>query len=426
LPDNYQVVITRQRRSLIRDGQLRIAMLSAHSCPVGKLGAKDTGGMSVYVLELARELGKRGHLVDVYTRAHDPEDKQIYELGHNVRLIHLKAGRNGEMHKLAVYPHLPDFAGKLENFRKRNRLKYDLVYSHYWLSAWVGRFLQGWWDVPHIIMFHTLGAIKNAVGIGEAEPELRIETERYLVKNCHRIIAATGKEKEGLILHYGALPETISVIPCGVNLELFQPVDKEAARQQLGLNGNKNILFVGRLEPLKGIDRLLMAMTYLENREGTRLLVIGGDGNSHYEIERLQRLSRELHIQDSVLFLGLIKQEKLPLYYSAADVCVVPSYYESFGLVTLESLACGTPVVATDVGIAKRVIRQSETGCVVPDNSPHRLAQKISLLLSKPEVSAESINSMRVSVSRFNWASIAEIMVKEYRKVLADYSARRH
>lgn len=408
---------------MIRDGQLKIAMLSAHSCPVGKLGAKDTGGMSVCVLELARELGKCGHLVDIYTRAHDPKDKQIIELGHNVRLIHLKAGRNGEMHKLAVYPHLPDFAGKLENFRKRNRLKYDLVYSHYWLSAWVGRFLQGWWDVPHIVMFHTLGAIKNAIGIGEAEPELRIETERYLVKNCHRIIAATGKEKEGLILHYGALPETISVIPCGVNLELFQPVDKEAARQQLGFNGNKNILFVGRLEPLKGIDRLLMAMTYLENRGGTRLLVIGGDGNSQHEIERLQRLSRELHIQDSVIFLGLIKQEKLPLYYSAADVCVVPSYYESFGLVALESLACGTPVVATDVGSARSVIRQAETGYVVTDSSPHRLAQKISLLLSKPEADAESIGLMRASVAGFSWSGIAEMMVKEYRKVLADYFA---
>ncbi|MBA7659183.1 D-inositol 3-phosphate glycosyltransferase [subsurface metagenome] len=359
--------------------------------------------------------------MDIYTRAHDPKDKQIYELGHNVRLIHLKAGRNGEMHKLAVYPHLPDFAGKLENFRKRNRLKYDLVYSHYWLSAWAGRFLQGWWDVPHIIMFHTLGAIKNAIGIGEAEPELRIETERYLVKNCHRIIAATDKEKEDLILYYGALPETISVIPCGVNLELFQPVDKEAARQQLGLNGNKNILFVGRLEPLKGIDRLLMAMTYLENREGTRLLVIGGDGNSQHEIERLQRLSWELHIQDSVIFLGLIKQERLPLYYSAADVCVVPSYYESFGLVALESLACGTPVVATDVGSARSVIRQGETGYVVADNFPYRLAQKISLLLSKPEVSAESIGLVRASVAGFSWSSIAGVMVKEYRKVLADY-----
>jgi len=412
---------------LITDGQLRIAMLSAHSCPVGKLGAKDTGGMSVYVLELARELGKCGHLVDIYTRVHDPKDKQIYELGPNARLIHLKAGKDEEIHKLAVYPHLPNFAGKLENFRRRNRLRYDLVYSHYWLSAWAGRFLQGWWDVPHVIMFHTLGAVKNAIGIGEGEPELRLKTEKYLVKNCQRIIAATEREKRDIILHYGASPETIGVIPCGVNLELFQPVDKERAKQQLGFNDNgRNILFVGRIEPLKGIDKLLMAMACLKNKKGLRLLVIGGDGHSQYEIERLQRLSRELRIQDSVIFLGLIRQEELSLFYSAADVCVVPSYYESFGLVVLESLACGTPVVATDVGSARSVIRQGETGYVVVDNTPRRLAQKIAFLLSKPKVSAESINSMRASVAVFSWSSIAEAMVREYRSVLTNYFAQKH
>ncbi|MFQ6121877.1 MAG: glycosyltransferase [Dehalococcoidales bacterium] len=410
-----------------RDGRLRIAMLSAHSCPVGKLGAKDTGGMSVYVRELARELGKCGHLVDVYTRVHDPRDKQIYELGQNARLIHLKAGENGEMHKLAVYPHLPDFACQLEHFRKHNRLQYDLVYSHYWLSAWVGRFLQSCWSVPHIIMFHTLGAVKNAIGIGEDEPELRIETERYLVRNCQRIIAATEKEKRDLIWYYGALPETVRVIPCGVSLELFQPMDKEKARQKLGFGSNgKNILFVGRIEPLKGIDRLLMAMTYLKNKQRLQLLVIGGDGNSQHEIGRLQRLSRELQIPDSVTFLGLKKQEELPLFYSAADVCVVPSYYESFGLVVLESLACGTPVVATDVGGARSVIRQGDTGYVVADNTPRRLAQKIALLLSKPGVSAESINSMRASIARFSWSSIAESLARECRSVLANYSARKH
>ena len=248
-------------KSLTRNGQLRIAMLSAHSCPLGRLGTKDTGGMSVYVLELARELGKCGHLVDVYTRVHDPRDKQVYELGQNARLIHLKAGKDGEIDKLAVYSHLPDFARRLENFRKRNHLHYDLIYSHYWLSGWVGRHLQEWWDIPHMAMFHTLGAVKNAIGVGEAEPELRIETERCLVKDCHRIIAATEGEKADLIWHYGASPETIRVIPCGVNLELFQPVDRIAAKQQLNLNGSKTILFAGRIEPLKGIDKLLKAVT---------------------------------------------------------------------------------------------------------------------------------------------------------------------
>ena len=404
----------------MRDGQLRIAMLSAHSCPVGKLGTKDTGGMSVYVLELARELGKCGHLVDVYTRVHDPKDKLIYELGHNARLIHLKAGEDGEIHKLAVYPHLPDFARQLENFRKRNHLQYDLVYSHYWLSAWVGRRLQVWWGVPHMVMFHTLGAVKNALGVGEKEPELRIKTERCLVKNCQRIVAATEREKEDLIWHYNASPGTISVIPCGVNLELFQPVDRELAKQQVGLNGDKSILFVGRIEPLKGIDKLLMAMTYLKNKKRLRLLLIGGGQNSRREMERLQRLSRELQIQDSVTFLGVIRQEELPRFYSAVDVCVVPSYYESFGLVALESLACGTPVVATKVGSAESIIRQGETGYVVADNSPHRLADKIALLLSRPDNSAESVNLLRTSVAGFSWSVIAEAVVKECRTLLAN------
>ena len=174
-------------------------MLSAHSCPLGRLGARDTGGMSVYLLELARELGRQGHSVDIYTRAHDPKDNVMYELGPNSRLIHLKAGENGEINKLAVYPHLPDFARRLEIFRERNNLHYDVVYSHYWLSAWVGRHLQKRWKVPHMVMFHTLGVVKNALGVGEREPELRVRTERSLARSCQRIIAATETEKNDLV-----------------------------------------------------------------------------------------------------------------------------------------------------------------------------------------------------------------------------------
>lgn len=417
----YKQSRDKRGRSLTEEGQLKIAMLSAHSCPMGKLGARDTGGLSVYVLEVARELGKNGHLVDVYTRVHDPRDKQIVELGRNARLIHLKAGGDEEIHKLAVYPHLPDFACHLESFRKHNQLQYDLVYSHYWLSAWVGGFLQNWWNVPHMAMFHTLGAIKNAIGVGEEEPELRIETERWLIKNCHRIIAATEKEKRDIVFHYGALPETVSVIPCGVNLELFQPMDKEKARQQLGFNNGKTILFVGRIEPLKGLDKLLTAMTYLNKKQELRLLVVGGNGYGQDEVERLQRLSRELGIENSVTFLGLIKQERLPLFYNAADVCVVPSYYESFGLVALESLACGTPVVSTKVGGAESVIRHGETGYLVADNNPQHMARKLELLLHRPNGSAESVNSMRASAARFSWSSVAAALEKECRTVLANY-----
>jgi len=212
--------------------RLRIAMLSVHSCPVGNIGAKDTGGMSIYIRELASELSKQGHLVDIYTRAHDPRDKQIVELGKNTRLIHLEAGEVEDIHKLVMYSYLLDFACNSENFRRRNHLRYDLVFSHYWLSGRVGEYLRGWWHVPHIVMFHTLGAVKNAIGIGEDEPELRLEAERDLAQNCHHIIAATEKEKSDLLRHCGASPDRIGVIPCGVNLELFRPVDKELAKKR--------------------------------------------------------------------------------------------------------------------------------------------------------------------------------------------------
>jgi len=398
-------------------------MVSAHSCPVGSLGAKDTGGMSVYIRELAHELGKQGHLVDVYTRAHDPRDSQIYELGRNARLIHLEAGEVEDIQKLVVYSYLPDFACNLENFREHDGLQYDLIFSHYWLSGLVGEYLQQRWNVPHITMFHTLGAVKNAIAIGENEPELRIETERDLAQNCHHIIAPTEKEKEELVRHYGALPERIGVVPCGVNLEQFKPVDKESARQYLGFSNDKIILFVGRIDPLKGIDKLIKAIPYLRNIRGLRLVVIGGGEQNQREIEQLQKLSCNLNIQDSVTFLGLIKHAQLPYFYSAADVCVVPSYYESFGLVALESLACGTPVVATDVGNLKSIIRQGEMGYVITDNAPHRLANKIALLLSKPSTDTESALSIRASVSRFSWSNIAEAIIRECQLVLANYLA---
>lgn len=400
--------------------QLRIAMLSAHSCPVGNLGAKDTGGMSVYIQELAHELGKQGHSIDVYTRVHDPDDPQVINLGPQARLIHLRAGQEEDIHKLTLYCYLPDFACNLENFRKVHGLQYDLVFSHYWLSGWVGKYLQQWWQVPHITMFHTLGAVKNSIGIGEDEPELRIVTERESANSCHRIIATTWREKDELIRYYGASPEKIGVIPCGVNMEQFQPIDKAVARHKLALSDDKILLFVGRIDPLKGVEQLLRAIPHLQSIRGLRLVVIGGDEDSQHEIERLQKLSSELNIRDSVTFRGLIKHDELPSFYSAADACVIPSYYESFGLVALESLACGTPVVTTDVGDLKSIIRQGETGYVVTDNAPQNLANKIDSLLSRPNYDSESALSIRSSVSRYSWTNIAEAVTRELHMALAN------
>jgi D-inositol-3-phosphate glycosyltransferase len=272
-------------------------------------------------------------------------------------------------------------------------------------------------------MFHTLGALKNDIGLGEEEPVLRLETERYLAQHCHHVIATTKRERDYLVRQYGAVPERLSVHPCGVNLELFQPVEKQKARQRLGLVEDKIILYIGRIEPLKGIDQLLKALPLLHDGSSLRLVIIGGDNNSQDEVEKLQSLARDLAIEDLVTFSGLVKQEELPYFYSAADVCVIPSHYESFGLVALESLACGTPVVATDVGDLKSIIRDGENGYVVRDNSPHRLAQKIALILNKSTYDIQSALLIRASVSRFSWPNIAEEIIREFQQLLAGYPA---
>jgi D-inositol-3-phosphate glycosyltransferase len=402
----------------MKENNLKIAILAAHSCPVGDLGAKDTGGMSVYIRELARELGNQGHSIDVYTRVHDPADPRIEDLSEGARLIHLRAGKEAKIQKMAVYFSLPEFTFNLENFWQNNGLKYDIVFSHYWISALVGKYLRQKWQIPYITMYHTLGAVKNAIGIGDSEPALRIVSERDTVADCQRIIVATEKEKEDLVHHYGAIPDKVGVVPCGVNMRLFQPVDKANARQKLGLGDDKILLFVGRIDPLKGVDQLLKAMPYLKSFKGLRLIIVGGDEYSRAEVEKLQKLSAELDIQDAVTFQGLIKQEQLPYFYSAADVCIVPSYYESFGLVPLEALACGTPVVATDVGDLKNIIRQGETGYVVADNGPVNLADRIASLLFRPPRDMESTLAIRASVSRFDWSNIAEKVAGELRMVL--------
>ncbi len=378
--------------------------------------------MNVYVRELASQLGQRGHHIDIYTRVHDPNDPQVIHLNDNARVIHLKAGNNGHMHKLDIYPYLDDFSGALKNFVARNSLQYDLIHSHYWISGQVGRWAQRRWKAPHMMMFHTLGAVKNTTGVGSKEPLLRIKTERQLVAHCYRIIAATAREKAELTRFYNAEPQKMSVVPCGVNMDLFRPVDKADARKRLGFNAKeKIILYVGRFAALKGIDRLLKAMTHLNDLQDLKLVIIGGDGAGAPEYIEFQKLSSELDINDKIFFAGRLDQEELPQYYSAADLLALPSYHESFGLVALEALACGTPVVATDVGAVDSIISQGKTGCVVADSKPSAFAKAIREFVSKPPGKIESVDFTRNSVRQFNWPEIADAMISEYQSMLADF-----
>jgi D-inositol-3-phosphate glycosyltransferase len=396
-------------------------MLSVHSCPVGQLGTKDTGGMSVYIRELARELGKLGHKVDLFTRVHDPHDLLMESLARNVRLVHFKVGGDEAINKLDLYPLLPDFVSSLDEFRKRRRLKYDLIFSHYWLSGIVGQEIEKRWNVPNIIMFHTLGAIKNSLGVGYEEPDLRIKTETELARSSQRIITATDNEKAALVNGYDVSADKVAVIPCGVNLRTFRPFNRISARDKLGLDNEKIVLFVGRIEPLKGIDRLFGAFAGIPNKDTTKLVVIGGDPDSEAELKQLRQLSNKLGIADAVSFIGTVKHELMPYYYNAADVCVVSSHYESFGLVALESLACGTPVVATDVGNLRNIIQPGLSGFVVPDHSEDGLTEMIADVLAWPERGLRQSRLIRQSVTGFSWANTAGQINDEFSRVIEHY-----
>ena len=253
------------------------------------------------------------------------------------------------------------------------------------------------------------------------EPELRVRTERSLAEKCHQIIASTQQEREAITKYYCVAPEKISVIPCGVNLEQFRTLDKAQARRYLGIDDGRIVLCVGRIDPLKGVDKLIKALPYIRDT-GLRMIVIGGGEDSRHEVAQLRKLARTLDVDDSVAFAGPVKHDQLIYYYNAADVCVVPSYYESFGLVALESLACGTPVVATDVGNHRSVIKQGETGYVVKDNAPRRLAEKIALLLAEHGSDTRCASSVRASVGGFSWSSTAEAFIEECQPILGKHS----
>jgi D-inositol-3-phosphate glycosyltransferase len=400
--------------------QLRIAMLSIHSNPIGELGTNDTGGMSVYIRELARELGKRGHRIDIYTRLRNGRHQTVIDLFEKVRLIHLGIPNNGNLSRLALYPYLPDFFKSMEDFRSQKGIAYDIIHSHYWLSGQLGNWAQELWNRPHLVMLHTLGEVKNRTGVGRPEPELRIAAEKELVKTCHRILAPTEREQDNLVHYYGVSEQKIGIVPCGVNLNLFQPELKQSARKRLGLDPDDIILLnVGRFEPLKGIDRLLEALVHLRDHRRLRLVIVGGDGDKAPESQFLRQKAINLGIGDKVLFAGRIEQKYLPPYYNSADVLVISSLYESFGLVGLEALACGRPVVSTPVGAMERLIQKSQAGQVVRDTLSQSLAKGIQSIITHSTPPADEI---RKSVLEYSWSNVASATLKEYETAIRHQS----
>jgi D-inositol-3-phosphate glycosyltransferase len=394
-----------------------IAMLSVHTSPLDMPGrTKDAGGMNVYIQQLARELGQSHINVDIFTRRTDPSTPSIIHLSPHVRVIHIDAGPAQFIHKDELYEYLPAIAQRLDDLRLSAGTRYDVLHSHYWLSGVVAMQLAQRWHVPHITMFHTLAHLKQLANPGAPEPPLRLEMERRIIQHADRIIAATTEERAQIIRHCGATPGQVQIIPCGVDLQRFRPRDRRQARAHLGWKQSSPVLlYAGRLDPFKGPDLLLRAAALM--REKAQIVIVGGKQKDDDDIEQLRRLAAELSIAKRVHFLGARPQQELPLLYSAADVTVIPSCHESFGLAAVESLACGTPVVATRAGGLTTIIRNGETGYLVP-RSPGFFAERLDTLLQQPELLEKMRQAARSSTLQYSWKRVAALVRETYESAI--------
>jgi D-inositol-3-phosphate glycosyltransferase len=394
-------------------------MLSVHTCPLAALGGKETGGMNVYVRELSRELGRMGVEVDVFTRSQNPAIPRVVRLGERARVVHLPAGPEAPMAREGIVGHLDEFVDGVEAWRLTRGLDYDLVHAHYWLSGVAALALRARWGVPVLQMFHTLGRLKNraARSAAELEPLERLREETRIVSQVDRIVAANVVERAELLRDYAARAPRIATIPCGVDTELFAPGDRGAARRALELDAGPTLLWVGRLAPIKGLDTLLGAVERLRAAgTGARLLIVGGDADeprNGHEAALRERIER-LGLAAAVRFLGPQPQDVLPAYYVAADVTVLPSYYESFGMVALEAMACGSPVIASRVGGLVTTVRDGVTGFLVPDGDVGALAERVAALLADPDLRWRVGREGVRWAARHRWPCVAEAVCREY------------
>jgi len=397
-----------------------IAMLSIHTSPLDSPGrTKDAGGMNVYIRELCRELSYQNIKVDIFTRWTNENLPKVVSLFPNVRVIHVKAGPIAPIHKNDLYQYTPTFARHVDEFRRRESMQYDVIHSHYWLSGVAAMRLACYWNIPHITMFHTLGRLKQLANPNAPEPAVRLEMEQRLIHDVDRIIAATADERTQLMRYCGAHTNLVEIIPCGVDLTLFTPHNRQEARAQLGLDQSRPmLLFAGRLDPFKGPDLLLQAASLMAEKNA-QIVIAGGSLTGDADLQCLQTLAQDLCLSERVHFLGARPREEMPLLYSAADVTVVPSYHESFGLAAVESLACGTPVVATRAGGLPAVVCHNETGFLVP-RSPGFFAAYADMLLSDTALSARMSAAARPSVMPFSWENVAYRMLAVYDELISE------
>ena len=395
---------------------MHVAVITVHGCPLRQAGSRDSGGMNIYILEMAKRLAARGVQLDVFTRHHDPLDPQVVMLAPGARLIHLPAGVPS-LDKSGVYHLLPQFISQMRRFCIANRLRYDLVSTHYWLSGLVGMRLASEWGVSHTTSFHTMAEMKRRGRPEETEVEQRDSSESNIARSADSVVVWTDGEKDALVDYWDIDPAKVSVIPPGVDLSRFRPMSQSQSREFLGYGEEKNILFVGRLEPLKGLDVLFRAVAALEDLGNITLNVVGGDENSQ-EKARLQTLASRMKLTQNVRFIGSVRHDELPLHYNAADVCVLPSHYESFGLAALEAAACGRPVVASQVGGLPAIVRNGSTGFLVEPKHSDTMAERLCELLGDDMLRSRMGSAARAHAESLGWDRSADALLNRYRELM--------
>ncbi len=374
--------------------------------------------MNVHVKELARSLARRGVAVDIFTREHEHPGADALGIADGVDVVHLPAGPV-DAPLADQFSYLPDFLAGMQDYRAAHNLDYSAVHSHYWLSGWAGRRFAAEISAPHLVTFHTLSLIKMQSRSGEDEPSVRQEIEWEIIASADRVIAFSPHERDAMVRLYDADVSRIELVPCGVDLSRFRPLGRAAARHQLGINGHKVLLFVGRIEALKGVGLLLHTTAHLETDAEVQVIVVGSDGDGSGELDRLRRLADDLDVGKSVEFVGRVPQEQLAWYYSAADVCVVPSFYESFGLAALESMACGTPVVASRVGGLSTIVEHGRTGYLKSWRCPEAFAHSLEMILSNRSLRDSMGLAARRRAETLSWDQVAARLLELYLSLAA-------
>ncbi len=402
--------------------KMRMAVISYHACPLSDEGS-EIGGMNVYVLELSKALARRGYVIDIFTRSQSARSPRVVQVMDNLRVIHLPAGPEKHIPPKNLLEHTAEFISNFDKLVKNENLTYDILSCHYYLSGIIGLEIKNKYNFPLLMTFHTLALMKNLVARGREEKETiqRIDAELNLVKSADKLIATSENDAEYLAALYNCPKEKIEVLIPGIDFNIFHPIDKNEAKKKIGAELNsKIVLFVGRVEPLKGIDVLLYAVKILIEKyqdSSVCLWIVGGNVSKEInewskELQKLEKLRKLLNISASVKFVGRMDQKNLPYYYAAAELVVMPSHYESFGMTALEAMSCGTPVIATDATGVSGFIDKRHKHLVTSSNNPLLLSEKIHKILSNKNEYEKISREVRENVQDLSWESVAQKFMK--------------